>query len=148
MNTTQIDCFLKNESLFEGTYPCDAVPISLVAPFIIIINTAGKKHPGEHWVSLYVKENRKGIYFDSYGLPPLVPHISATILYYCKSCKYNAITLQTTDKMSFTCGHYCVLFSMYMNQKIPFKNFIYLFSKNTFLNDYIVSKIVNDNIIC
>ncbi|RWS23671.1 hypothetical protein B4U80_06095 [Leptotrombidium deliense] len=122
--------------------------MSLKIPFIIVINTAVKTHPGEHWVSLYVKENRKGIYFDSYGLPPLVPQIYAMINYYCISCKYNAITLQSTDKMSFTCGHYCILFSIYMCRNVSFKNFIYLFSKNTFLNDYIVSKIVNDKFYC
>ena len=39
-----------------------------------IINTDNSDKPGEHWVTLYFKDD-KAIYFDSYGQPPLEDYI-------------------------------------------------------------------------
>ncbi|RWS25744.1 uncharacterized protein B4U80_05847 [Leptotrombidium deliense] len=95
MDTLDIHCSLYKNKLYQGTYACDMIPGKLTPPFIIIINTKASDHNGEHWVALYVKYNNRGIYFDSYGLPPQQKDIMVAITHYCfNGCKYNnALTI-------------------------------------------------------
>ena len=37
-----------------------------------IINTEKSNKSGEHWVAVIFNNNGKVLYFDSYGLPPLI----------------------------------------------------------------------------
>ena len=44
-------------------------------PAAIVCNTHDSDRPGEHWVAMYVDTERRGDYFDSYGLQP--QHVGA-----------------------------------------------------------------------
>ena len=36
----------------------------------MVLNKDPADEPGEHWVAVYINEDRKGEYFDSYGMTP------------------------------------------------------------------------------
>ena len=55
--------YFKNCSkIFYGVYPVNKIPnlCSLLA--LIVCNTDTSSRPGEHWIVLYVDENRRGDY--------------------------------------------------------------------------------------
>ena len=141
MFSTQINKLLENVPSFIGTYPRDKLPPIRTLPASLIVNTDPSDKPGEHWVAIHFEETAE--YFDSYGLPP----------YHKEICEYlernspdgniimNHVTLQTPG-FSITCGHYCCLFVIFNQRGLDFEEMIAFFSRNTFVNDVIVRKIL------
>jgi len=73
MNTTQINCALKSNRIFRGVFARDQLEnVSLDRyPIAFVVNTDKSSGPGEHWVAIFIDQNGRGYYFDSYGRPPL-----------------------------------------------------------------------------
>jgi len=70
MNTTQIDKVLtKHVKYFEGVYPKDLLPSTLIKPSKIVVNFYKHYMPGSHWVALCISDSGYAEYFDSYVLP-------------------------------------------------------------------------------
>ena len=114
MDTEQIACILNHCKIFRGVYPSDMLPKNVSRPGAIVANTHPSDKPGEHWVAIYLKPNRKGEYFDSYGLAPIEPRIEEFMNEMCPDgWKYNTVALQ--DANSFTCGYYSVLYIICKN---------------------------------
>ena len=69
MNTIEISEYLNRDlicsNIFYGVYPANKIPKLRSLPALIVCNTDIISMPGEHWIVLYVDENRKGEYFDS-----------------------------------------------------------------------------------
>lgn len=70
-----------------------------------IVNTHNGNQPGEHWVALYLKDN-KAVYFDSYGLPPFEEILSFVKKHASKTYLWNAMRIQ--GDMLPVCGVYCL----------------------------------------
>lgn len=149
MDTKQIICLLKSDPLFRGVFSRDTIPKQIKTPGSIIINTDVSTNSGEHWIAIFISKNGKGIYFDSYGLRPLHREIELFLNNNCGSdWKHNPTTLQTTSDLSFTCGHYCVLFCLFMSNNLKLNDFLNVFSRNTLFNDLFVETLVKLNKIC
>jgi hypothetical protein len=70
MNTTQIYKVLSEHvKYFQGVYPKDRLPSTLIEPSIIVVNLDKHYMPGSHWVAVCISDSRYAKYFDSYGLP-------------------------------------------------------------------------------
>ena len=55
---------------FHGIYPIDDLPQSVPhLPIFIIVNTHTHNLPGEHWLTIFIDENKRGEVFDSLALP-------------------------------------------------------------------------------
>jgi len=78
MNTAEIQCILKRNNVtkyqFGGVFARDCLPL-LAKHKAYIVNLDKMNENGSHWISIYFDKNRRGEYFDSYGLPPLFPEI-------------------------------------------------------------------------
>ena len=71
MNTIQISKVLtKHVKYFQGVYPIDLLPSTLIKPSLIVINFDEHCMPGSHWVALYFYDSDYAEYLDSKGLPP------------------------------------------------------------------------------
>jgi hypothetical protein len=71
MNTLQIHKVLsKHAKYFQGVYPIDLLPSTLIKPSIIDINLDKHYMPGSHWVAVCFSDSGYAEYFDSYSLPP------------------------------------------------------------------------------
>ena len=56
-------------------YAADHVPkILSPTPIAIVTNLDTSNKPGSHWIAIYIDRNGYGIYFDSYGLAPMLTH--------------------------------------------------------------------------
>ena len=77
MQTDEISHLLSRDPLMCRTYDVVAKDSLLdiivdTYPAAIVCNTHDSDRPGEHWVAMYVDTERRGDYFDSYGLQPLI----------------------------------------------------------------------------
>ena len=64
--------------------------------------------PGEHWVAIYVDDDRRyGEYFDSLGRAP-TRLFERYMNEHCREWTYNRKQLQSI--ISRFCGHYCACF--------------------------------------
>ena len=134
----KINSVLGKFCCFIGTYGRDEIPDVKKRPAAIVINTALAHEEGEHWVALYINEDNECLYFDSFGLPPMHKEIQEYISRQSCSLKFNTVTLQTPASFSKTCGHYCIMFVVYLCRGHSFDELIALFSRNTFYNDLLV----------
>ena len=141
METIEINNELSEyKDCFIGTFPCDNIPIVSHRPASFIVNIDPSNKPGIHWVSIWLKKNKTGEFFDPFGYPPLQFEIANYLESQCPNgwC-YNTIMLQ--DIFSITCGKYCILFVKLRCHNIKFIDFIGLFSTVTKINEKILEKI-------
>ena len=155
MDAQQIYSILKSDEVvnannFLGCFPLDLIPISaLKHPCCLVINTKPQNHPGEHWVAVIKSENNRGIYFDSYGIPPYnLPEIEE-ILNECESWKFNNIALQSP--FSAVCGQYVIFFLTHITRGYSLDHIVYLlndtgdqYANDAFIYQYIKDKYIDD----
>ena len=78
MNTIQINNVLtKHVKHFQGVYPIDILPSTLIKQLKIFINLDKHYMPGSHWVPACFSDSGNAEYFDSFGLPPYKLEIMA-----------------------------------------------------------------------
>lgn len=107
-------------------------------PYALIVNTDNHDKPGLHWVAVYLNNYGEAIYFDSYGVPPLVNSHHQRIRKNAKKYSWNTKRLQSFN--STVCGQYCVMFLYYMSHGYSLENFCNLFSDNYKYNDNLARK--------
>lgn len=138
MDTLQVSHALQQHPItgpyFAGVYASDRLPQHVpFYPCAMVWNTDPARRPGQHWVAVYIETPGGDIdYFDSYGLPPLLPSFQRFIftnlnleigrqqrqrrqrgLYY----HFNPVTFQGMD--TSVCGHYCLFFLLLRCQRWP-----------------------------
>ena len=145
MNTLEILEYLSDiPNHTVGVFAADEIPKKWGKPAAFVFNTDDHTKPGHHWVSVYVdKKNNKGWFFDSYGLPPIVPNHSKCLRKNCKHFEWNTKRLQSDT--SEVCGHYCIMFLNYMSEGSNVKKFLENFSDNFIKNDEIVRNYISRN---
>jgi len=112
MNTIQIHKVLtKRVKYFQGVYPLDPLPSTLIKPAINVINLDKLYMPGSHWVDVCFSDSGYAEYFDSYGLPPFKLEIMAYLQRHSISWIFNRHRLQGLT--SNVCGHYCCLYALH-----------------------------------
>jgi hypothetical protein len=126
MNTLQIHKVLtKHVTYFQGVYPIDLLPSTLIKPSIIVINLDKHYMPGSHWVAVCFSDSGYAEYFDSYGLPPYKLEIMAYLQRHSSSWTFNRHRLQglTTN----VCGHYCCLYALHRARGLPMTSLVIMF---------------------
>ena len=69
MNILKNDSFTK--TVFTDVLPSDRLPHEIrKKPRGYILNTDPSDKPGSHWVAMYLTEDGKGEFWDSYGQAP------------------------------------------------------------------------------
>ena len=113
MNTLELSHFLHNDayvrSAFQGVYAIDCLPSDVKYPCAIVINTDTCEGVGKHWTALYIDSFKCGVYFDSFGLPPIHgDHLVDFLRHHTVKWTYNPVPIQPV--FSLTCGLYCLYF--------------------------------------
>ena len=130
MSSLQIEDLLKKDSqakkIFKKVCALDEIEVpSYPSAYVINSDTSDKK--GEHWVAVYFDKNRRGEYFDSYGLPPAVLGLEAYMDRFSLDWIYNRKTIQSL--FSNVCGHYCLYFILFRCRNISLHAIICLYLK-------------------
>ena len=113
MNSHQIhSCLIQDintKDSFRGVFPRDLLfKHGKVLPNknnSYVCNTACKESPGEHWIAIYIDDEGKGEYFDSYGLYPN-DTFACFLQNNCHSWDRTIIPLQ--NPLTTVCGQYCI----------------------------------------
>jgi hypothetical protein len=130
MDTAQILCTLKDVPSFLGVYPSDILPPSITRPTTLIVNTDPHTASGTHWLAIHLQpRSYSGYFFDSYGLPPLIPSILTFLRRTCSVWEYNTTQLQGWT--STVCGEYCCLFALFIHRGYSPLQFVGLFDPAT-----------------
>jgi len=134
MNTIEIEKLLSSTCKydFQGVYSIDTLPLK---PKLLVCNTDPSTKPGRHWISIYVSEDGRGEYFDSFGRPP-TKHFVDYLNKHCRNWIYNTKQLQSI--ISTFCGYYCCMYCIYRSRGFDLFKIINLFSTDTAFNDSIV----------
>jgi hypothetical protein len=125
----QILCTLQNVKSFLGVIPSDLLPHSFVRSGTVIINADPHTEKGSHWLAIHFeRKDSSAHYFDSYVNSPLIPAILAFLRRNCTVWVYNTVQLQGLT--STVCGHYCCIFTLYMDRGYKPKQFVGLFNSD------------------
>jgi hypothetical protein len=90
MNYIQIHKVLtKHVIYFQGVYPKDLLPPTLIKPSINVIKFEKHYLPGSHWVAVCFSDSGCAEYFDSYDLPNFKYEIMAYIQRHIISWTFN-----------------------------------------------------------
>ena len=138
MQTDEISHLLSRDPLMCRTYDVVAKDSLLdiivdTYPAAIVCNTHDSGRPGEHWVAMYVDTERRGDYFDSYGLQPQHVGFVDFMTEHCSTWSTNERTLQSP--LSTVCGQYCVAFLMFRCRDASMNAFTRLFTTDLVAND-------------
>ena len=142
--TTNKELFEKLKSLtsFVGVFSSNNIPNIKIYPSSLIANSHPTNKPGEHWIAMYINEDKFGIYFNSYGLYPLNQEFEKFLNDHTNNWIYNKTMLQSLN--STTCGHYCVLFILLITSGYSLNDIVSKFTKNTKINDLIIKNLYNE----
>ena len=99
MQTDEISHLLSRDPLMCRPYDVvakDCLPqIVDTYPTAIVCNTHDADRPGEHWIAMYVDAERRGDYFDPYGLRPQHVEFANFMNENCSAWLPNDRTLQS-----------------------------------------------------
>lgn len=142
MDTAQIYECLKYVAgdTFVGVYPSDMLPTISEYPAALVCNTDPHNKPGQHWIAMYIDVDGYGEYFDSYGMPPLVPAFGTFLTHTTSTWIYNSRRLQSN--YSTVCGQYCIYYLVYRTKGIPMNTLIRNFTNDLYFNDETVNSFV------
>ena len=147
MNSTQLAIILTKDkyirAVFQGAYPSDKLPTRVSSfPTLFIANVDTSEKPGSHWVAFYFAKERKGEFFDSYGLPPsnYIGTFSSFLNKNSNGWSFNSVTLQSIN--SKVCGHYCLYYALFRCRNIGMSTIVHRFSKNIQRNDFLVKRFI------
>jgi len=126
MNTTQIDKVLsKHVKYFQGVYPIDLLPSTLIKTSIIVVNLDKHYMPGSHWVAVCISDSGYAHYFDLYGLPPYKLEIIAFLQRHSIFCIIHRHRLQ--GLVLNVCGHYSCIYALHRARGQTMRSFVYMF---------------------
>ncbi len=133
MNSNEVDRFLRQRLRdFDGVFSVDNLPDD---PHLLVCNTDPSDKPGRHWIAIYVDEDGRGDFFDSFGCRP-----NASFERYmnrqCLSWNFNDRQLQSIA--SKFCGHYCIYFCIARSSGVDMCKIVRRFTNDTGLNDMLV----------
>jgi len=133
MNSDEIDRFLRARLReFDGVFSIDNLPDN---PRLLVCNTDPSDKPGRHWIAIYVGEDGRGDFFDSFGRRPSC-YFECYMNRNCLSWNFNDRQLQSI--VSKFCGHYCIYFCILRSRGVDMRKIVRSFSSDTGLNDMLV----------
>jgi len=133
MNSDEIDRFLRTRLRdFNGVFSVDTLPDD---PRLLVCNTDPSNKPGRHWIVIYVDENGRGDFFDSFGRRPNAD-FERYMNRHCLMLNFNDIQLQSI--VSKFCGHCCIYFRVLRSRGFDMRKIVRSLSNDTGLNDVLV----------
>ena len=120
----------------------DRIPDDMKPNTAVIMNNQGHQQRGEHWLSLFKKEEGVYEFWDSFGLHPSAYDLLKKHAF-LRNCKivYHNRTIQWI--YSNFCGYYSIFFLKKRFRGYDMDAIISMFGSNSKLNDTIILKEFN-----
>ena len=142
MNILKSDSFTK--TVFTDVLPSDHLPHEIrKRPRGYILNTDASDGPGKHWVAVYLTEDGKGEFWDSYGKAPgfYTKNFSQFLNKHCSTFAWNRRVLQAP--LSDVCGQYTLFFALHRCRRIPMSTIANMFTNSKEWNDEVVHDFID-----
>ena len=123
---------MRSIAFFDGVFSIDRLPDH---PRLLVCNTDPSDKPGRHWIAIYVDDDGRGDFFDSFGRAPS-DYLERYMNRNCLSWNFNDRQLQSI--VSKFCGHYCIYFCILRTRGVDMRKIVRTFSSDTGLNDMLV----------
>lgn len=145
MNSNEISKILRRckitRNKFKGVFSSENMPKKSTyfqTPFCFVVNTDPSWLPGAHWVAIFVDQDQKIEFFDSFGRRPMTQHLKN----FCgREYTFNERIIQSLT--SNVCGQYCIYFLYNRCSGKSFSRIMKCFNPNTaWINDRIVKSFV------
>lgn len=139
MNNLEISKRLKviDNSLIKNVFPANRLPMYISTPIYLISNLEPDTKPGSHWIAIYMNANGIGEYFDTFGRKPEGYHLSFLQRNTNRWIYSNKII---QNMFSSFCGEYCLVYLYLKKRGMSLKDFVGMFSEDTFYNDILLIK--------
>ena len=128
----------KMKKMFKGAYAYDEKPKKPNSNTCFILNTEKRTQTGEHWLAIYLDENNKGYFFDSFGKHPSFYNLKNYMDQISTKWVWNKKEIQG---FSDYCGIYCILFLFFKAHDLQ-KLFFQIFKLSSTENDRIIYKLL------
>lgn len=96
---------------FHGVFSMDTLPFAVPHyPFFMIVNTQSHNLPGEHWIAIFIDQNKSGEIFDSLAQPlaqPLIRWMNQFTRSFTKS------HLRYQHVLSSMCGAFVIFYILH-----------------------------------
>ena len=142
MNILKNDPFTK--TVFTDVLPSDRLLREIrKRPRGYILNTDPSDKHGSHWVAIYLTEDGKGEFWDSYGQAPGFYNQNFTqfLDQHCATFTWNRIILQAPS--SDVCGQYTLFFALHRCRRIPMSTIANMFTGSKEWNDELVRDFID-----
>ena len=126
------------QKAFLGVFPIDDLPFSLPSyPAIFVVNTQSHNLPGEHWIAIFIDQQRRGEVFDSLALPPSLL-LTQWMNRFCRSWRRNHFSYQ--HPFSAACGSFVIYFVLHRLRVSHLNDITNCFTRELYANEkFIVS---------
>ena len=95
MNTIQIYIVFTNYvKYFQGVYPIDLLPTTVLNPSIIVTSLDKHYISGSYWIAACFPDYGYAEYFDAYSLPPYRLQITTYLQRHSICCTFNRQTVE------------------------------------------------------
>jgi hypothetical protein len=128
------------KGIFLGVFAANKIPRTIYRPCCFIANTKPDKHPGEHWIAIFINKEGYGDFFCSYGQEP-DRAFNSFMERHCFSWNRSCKVLQ--QSASTTCGQYALFFLHSRANGCSMAEFLRLFTEDHRENDEIVTAFIN-----
>ena len=142
MNILKNDPFTK--TVFTDVLPSDRLPREIrKRPRGYILNTDASDMPGSHWIAMYLTEDGKGEFWDSYFQAPGFYNQNFTQFLdkHCGTFTWNRRILQAPS--SDVCGQYTLFFALHRCRRIPMSTIANMFTGSKEWNDELVRDFID-----
>ena len=98
--------------------------------------------PGTHWIAVYLTEDGKGEFFDSYGKrPEFYSRTFKTFLQdHSSTFTWNENTLQSPWSRVY--GQYCLFYALHRSRNIPMSTIVNMFTDHKDGDDTLVRNFI------
>jgi hypothetical protein len=134
----------RTASSFRGVFACDELPVSTSTSSLYVCNTDPSTKGGEHWVVIYVDDNRRAEFFDSFGMSPTKERFETFLNNVSASWVFNARSVQYP--LSDACGYHCVFFAVHRCVGFNINAVVNMYTHNLMYNDVLVKQFVREKI--
>ena len=123
---------------FLGVFPINRLPYIRRYPAALIVNTDTHNLPGQHWIAVYIDENKLGEVFDSFGrLPPT--RLQRWMNVNCRrGWTYSANALQFP--FSTNCGAFCLYCLLHCSRNYSLTRIVSHLSTSSFAKNDLTLK--------
>jgi hypothetical protein len=130
---------------FRGVYASDQLPIYSPTASLYVCNTDPSDAPGTHWIVIFIDDEKRGEYFDSFGRHPSVKTFERFLNQNTISWKCNTAAVQ--HPLSDACGYHCIYFAVHRCIGYDMNAVMNMYSDDVWFNDDIVKTFVFDRLL-